>query len=71
MAISRRAIRWLMRQIGYFVLNYAQVAGSQGFLAQLWKEYALSDSRYLTLDPIVLCMETITAVCYTSSSTPG
>ncbi|CAL3965508.1 unnamed protein product, partial [Diplocarpon coronariae] len=28
---------------------------------QLWKEYALSDSRYLTSDPFVLCMETVTA----------
>ena len=29
---------------------------------QLWKEYAHSDSRYLTSDPFVLCMETVTAV---------
>ena len=30
--------------------------------AQLWKEYAKSDSRYLVSDPFVLCMETVTAV---------
>lgn len=28
---------------------------------QLWKEYALSDSRYMTRDSFVICMETITA----------
>ncbi|KAH8160912.1 hypothetical protein CIB48_g7344 [Xylaria polymorpha] len=30
-------------------------------LAQLWKEYSFSDSRYLTADTFVVCMETITA----------
>lgn len=29
---------------------------------QLWREYSLSDSRYLTQDSFVTCMETITAV---------
>lgn len=33
-------------------------------LAQAWKEYSLSDSRYLTSDIFVVCMETITAVCW-------
>lgn len=28
----------------------------------LWKEYALSDSRYLTGDLFTLCIETITVV---------
>jgi cholestenol Delta-isomerase len=28
----------------------------------VWKEYSLSDSRYLTGDTFVVCMETITAV---------
>ncbi|KAK9856194.1 uncharacterized protein MYU51_000879 [Penicillium brevicompactum] len=41
----------------------------EDLLGQLWKEYAKSDSRYLTVEPFVLCMETITAfvwgpVCY-------
>lgn len=31
--------------------------------AQLWKEYTLSDSRYLTLDVFTVCVEAITVVC--------
>ncbi|KAL7626206.1 hypothetical protein AAE478_002976 [Parahypoxylon ruwenzoriense] len=46
---------------GYFVLNHAAVASSQNVLAQLWKEYALSDSRYLTSDSFMLSVESITA----------
>ena len=34
----------------------------QDIIGQLWKEYALSDSRYMTADTLVLCMETITVV---------
>lgn len=54
---------------GYFVVNYATLAGSQSLFAQLWKEYSLSDSRYLTGDPTVLCAEAITVfvwgpLCY-------
>ncbi|KAI0914451.1 Emopamil binding protein-domain-containing protein [Ustulina deusta] len=45
---------------GYFVLNHATVASSQSLLAQLWKEYALSDSRYLTSDFFMLSVESIT-----------
>ena len=37
---------------------------AQDLFGQLWKEYALSDSRYLTSDPFVLCMETVTAVSF-------
>lgn len=47
---------------GYFVLNHAKLASSPDLFAQLWKEYALSDSRYLTSDPFMICVETITAV---------
>ena len=43
-------------------MNHTRMAGMQDFFGQLWKEYSLSDSRYLTSDPFVLCMETITAV---------
>ncbi|MCJ1226885.1 hypothetical protein MMC12_003540 [Toensbergia leucococca] len=46
---------------GYFSLNHAQLGGNLDFFGQLWKEYSLSDSRYLTSDPFVLCMETCTA----------
>ncbi|ORY69848.1 Emopamil binding protein-domain-containing protein [Pseudomassariella vexata] len=45
---------------GYFVLNHTSVASSQHLFAQLWKEYALSDSRYLTSDPFMLSVESIT-----------
>lgn len=37
------------------------MASQQDFFGQLWKEYSLSDSRYLTSDPFVLCMESVTA----------
>ncbi|KAF2143541.1 uncharacterized protein K452DRAFT_267682 [Aplosporella prunicola CBS 121167] len=47
---------------GYFAYN-AHHLGSLGHIfAQLWKEYSLSDSRYLTQDSFVVCMETITAI---------
>ncbi|KAF3770513.1 Emopamil-binding protein [Cryphonectria parasitica EP155] len=45
---------------GYFLYNHATLASSQDLFAQLWKEYALSDSRYLTSDPFMLCVEAIT-----------
>jgi len=51
-------------RVGYFSLNHARMGGMQDFFGQLWKEYAMSDSRYLTSDPFVLCMETVTAVCF-------
>ena len=47
---------------GYFCLRHASIAAEQDLFAELWKEYALSDSRYLTSDAFVLCMESITAV---------
>lgn len=47
---------------GYFALNHTRMGAAQDLFGQLWKEYALSDSRYLTSDPFVLCMESITAV---------
>ncbi|KAH8804883.1 Emopamil binding protein-domain-containing protein [Xylogone sp. PMI_703] len=49
---------------GYYVLNHASIAGDSHFLAQLWKEYTLSDSRYLILDPLVLCMESWTVIIW-------
>lgn len=51
-----------LRDLGYFAFNHASMPGMQDFFGQLWKEYAMSDSRYLTSDPFVLCMETVTAV---------
>ncbi|KAJ9165530.1 EBP-domain-containing protein [Coniochaeta hoffmannii] len=49
---------------GYFVLYHASLAGSQSLFAQLWKEYALSDSRYMTSDPFMLCIETLTVLVW-------
>ncbi|KAJ9193370.1 hypothetical protein DTO166G4_144 [Paecilomyces variotii] len=49
---------------GYFVINHTHIAPAQDLFGQLWKEYSLSDSRYLTSDPIVLCMETITVIVW-------
>jgi cholestenol delta-isomerase len=47
---------------GYFAWNFDRMGGRQDLFGQLWKEYSLSDSRYLTRDAFVLCMESITAV---------
>ncbi|KAK0736978.1 Emopamil binding protein-domain-containing protein [Apiosordaria backusii] len=49
---------------GYFVLNHATMAGSQDLFAQLWKEYGLSDSRYLTADPFMVWIETLTLLLW-------
>ncbi|QSS60244.1 EBP domain-containing protein [Histoplasma capsulatum] len=68
---DRVAILWFMLTgsihlffEGYFVVNHTRMAPAQDFFGQLWKEYSLSDSRYLTSDPFVLCMETITAILW-------
>ncbi|RYP17502.1 hypothetical protein DL765_004466 [Monosporascus sp. GIB2] len=53
---------WFM--LWYFVLNHATLASSQSLFAQLWKEYALSDSRYLTSDFFMLSVESITALLW-------
>ena len=47
---------------GYFMVNHTRMASMTDFFGQLWKEYSLSDSRYMFSDPFVLCMESITAV---------
>ena len=52
-------------QLGYFALNHKSMPSKQDLFGQLWKEYAFSDSRYMTSDPFVLCMETVTAVSNT------
>ncbi|CAI7632108.1 unnamed protein product [Penicillium palitans] len=45
----------------YFVINHKTLAGSQELFGQLWKEYSLSDSRYLTSDAFLVSMESVTA----------
>ncbi|TLS27953.1 hypothetical protein PpBr36_00536 [Pyricularia pennisetigena] len=48
--------------LSYLVLNYERVASSNELYAQLWKEYSLSDSRYLTASTFVITIETITVL---------
>ncbi|KAJ2153218.1 hypothetical protein J3B01_002002 [Coemansia erecta] len=47
---------------GYFSFNHKNLAGMQTIMADLWREYSHSDSRYLTSDPFTVIMEGITAV---------
>lgn len=47
---------------GYFAFNFQRMGSRMDLFGQLWKEYAMSDSRYLTRNSFVLCMETITAI---------
>ncbi|KAK3063046.1 hypothetical protein LTR53_019083, partial [Teratosphaeriaceae sp. CCFEE 6253] len=46
---------------GYYATYYASLAAKQSLIGQMWKEYAFSDSRYLSNNSFVLCMETVTA----------
>ncbi|KAI9253818.1 Emopamil binding protein-domain-containing protein [Phascolomyces articulosus] len=46
----------------YWIYNHKTIAGQSDLLAELWKEYAHGDSRYLASDPVLLALETIT-VC--------
>ncbi|ROT35928.1 hypothetical protein SODALDRAFT_54514 [Sodiomyces alkalinus F11] len=55
---------------GYFIWNHSTLAGLQSVFGQAWKEYALSDSRYLTSDPFMLCVESITVVSPLPMGTP-
>ncbi|KAJ9150792.1 3-beta-hydroxysteroid-Delta(8), Delta(7)-isomerase 2 [Pleurostoma richardsiae] len=47
---------------GYFAYNFHRTGSRTDLFGQLWKEYSLSDSRYMTQDAFIVCMETITAV---------
>ncbi|ATY63362.1 3-beta-hydroxysteroid-Delta(8),Delta(7)-isomerase [Cordyceps militaris] len=49
---------------GYFSWHSLQMGGRTDLFGQLWKEYSLSDSRYMTQDSFVVCMETVTAVLW-------
>ncbi|KAJ5157286.1 uncharacterized protein N7482_008386 [Penicillium canariense] len=48
----------------HFVIHHKEIAGSQALFSQLWKEYSLSDSRYLTSDTFLVCMEAVTAFAW-------
>jgi cholestenol Delta-isomerase len=47
---------------GYFAYNYDRMPARTDLFGQLWKEYSLSDSRYLTQDSFVVTMEACTAI---------
>ncbi|KAG9247781.1 EBP domain-containing protein [Calycina marina] len=49
---------------GYFVSNHTVLASQSTFFAQLWKEYSLCDSRYLTSDPFLLVIESLTVTIW-------
>ncbi|KAF7859701.1 hypothetical protein EAF04_008780 [Stromatinia cepivora] len=49
---------------GYFVYNHARMASMTDFFGQLWKEYALSDSRYMSSNPFLLTIETWTVILW-------
>jgi cholestenol delta-isomerase len=53
---------------GYYVSNFTKIAGQRNIVAELWKEYALSDSRYLTDDAGVFCLEAISVARSTTVS---
>lgn len=48
----------------HYVLNYWSLASKQTIMAQIWKEYSLSDSRYLTQDSFVLAVESAVVVLW-------
>ncbi|KKP05351.1 hypothetical protein THAR02_02540 [Trichoderma harzianum] len=49
---------------GYYILHRTTISSKNTLFAQLWKEYALSDSRYLTSDIFTVCVETITVFAW-------
>ncbi|EHK17043.1 uncharacterized protein TRIVIDRAFT_57087 [Trichoderma virens Gv29-8] len=49
---------------GYYILHRTDISGKNTLFAQLWKEYTLSDSRYLTSDIFTVCVETITVFAW-------
>ncbi|KAG0238216.1 hypothetical protein BGW42_006496 [Actinomortierella wolfii] len=48
----------------YYVVNNRTLAGLNTSMAQVWKEYSLADSRYLSSDSCVLGVEGITAFAW-------
>lgn len=54
----------------YWLWHHNHVAARTDLFAELWKEYAHGDSRYLTSDPLVMTLETITVVMNSSGCMP-
>ncbi|ORE11053.1 Emopamil-binding protein [Rhizopus microsporus var. microsporus] len=48
----------------YYALNVGYIAGQNNLLAQLWKEYAKGDSRYVIYDTSLLALEIMTIIIY-------
>lgn len=53
---------------GYWLWNRSTIAGQNDLLAELWKEYAHGDSRYLAADELLLTLELMTAVKYNKTT---
>ncbi|KUJ12347.1 EBDP4, emopamil-binding protein [Mollisia scopiformis] len=49
---------------GHYTLNFLTLHQSPTVLSQMWKVYSLSDSRYLTQNAFIFCMESITAFIF-------
>ncbi|KAG2199964.1 hypothetical protein INT46_000440 [Mucor plumbeus] len=47
---------------GYWLWNRTTIASQNDIFAQLWKEYAHGDSRYLANDELLLTLEIMTTV---------
>jgi cholestenol delta-isomerase len=47
---------------GYWLLHRSTIASQTDLFAELWKEYAHGDSRYLAADELLLTLELMTAV---------
>ncbi|KAJ2553308.1 hypothetical protein EV175_002987, partial [Coemansia sp. RSA 1933] len=46
----------------YYLAHHKTLAQDQSVVADMWKEYALSDSRYLSASPMVRALESITVL---------
>ncbi|EWG46625.1 hypothetical protein FVEG_07039 [Fusarium verticillioides 7600] len=64
MTPSQRQDACLLTCQGYYLVYRYQLPGMSTLFAQLWKEYTLSDSRYLTHDIFTVSVETITCVSW-------
>ncbi|KAK2593765.1 hypothetical protein QQS21_008526 [Conoideocrella luteorostrata] len=60
--MDKFAVVWFA--LCYYLYNRASIPQLQTVFGQLWKEYTLSDSRYLTLDVFTVCIETITVFAW-------
>lgn len=57
-------LKRFLTKLGHYARHEHHIGASSHVLSQLWKEYSLSDSRYLTRDAFLVCMESVTALCW-------